>query len=304
VAAINCVRGCIHSLGEESFQFRRMMLTMASPPHEPESKQFLEAQLQATLNVIPAYTWYANPSGGLTFVNKRQADYLGLPKEHPLRSGIDTGAAWDSHLTFLHPGDQEYTRRIWSECLRTGSASELSFRVRNGEGAYRWFLCRAEPQLDAQGCIVRWFALLTDIDERKKVEQKLEAQEMELRQILDLTPQLIAVFGPHYRERLFINRTALEYHGLTLEEWRDAAPGALGHPDDSKRVKAIWDRAISSGSAFESEGRLRKSDGSYRWFLIRYNPVRDEEGKVLRWYAACADMTNQRGALISSLSSR
>ena len=103
-----------------------MMLTMASPPHEPESKQFLEAQLQATLNVIPAYTWYANPSGGLTFVNKRQADYLGLPKEHPLRSGIDTGAAWDSHLTFLHPGDQEYTRRIWSECLRAGSANTIA----------------------------------------------------------------------------------------------------------------------------------------------------------------------------------
>ena len=43
----------------------------------------LEAQLQATLNVIPAYTWYATPSGGLTFVNKRCADYLGLAKEHP-----------------------------------------------------------------------------------------------------------------------------------------------------------------------------------------------------------------------------
>jgi formate hydrogenlyase transcriptional activator len=138
--------------------------------------------------------------------------------------------------------------------------------------------------------------LLTDIDERKKAEQKLEAQEVELRQILDLTPQLIAVFGPHYRERLFINRIALEYHGLTLEEWRNAAPGALGHPDDAKRVRAIWDRAISSGSAFESEGRLRKSDGSYRWFLIRYNPVRDEEGKVLRWYAASADIDDRKRA--------
>ena len=123
---------------------------------------------------------------------------------------------------------------------------------------------------------------------------KVREQEAELRQILDLTPQLIAVFGPHYRERLFINRIALEYHGLTLDEWRDAAPGALGHPDDSKRVQAMWDRAISSGSAFESEGRLRKSDGSYRWFLIRYNPVRDEEGKVLRWYAACADIDDRK----------
>ena len=67
-----------------------------------------------------------------------------------------------------------------------------------------------------------------EIDERRKVEQKLETQETELWQILDLTTQLIAVFGPHYRERLFINLIALEYHGLTLHEWCNAAPGALG----------------------------------------------------------------------------
>jgi PAS domain-containing protein len=56
------------------------------------------AQLQATLNVIPAHTWYASPSGGPTFVNKRTADYLGLPKDHPLRFGIDVGARLDAHL--------------------------------------------------------------------------------------------------------------------------------------------------------------------------------------------------------------
>ena len=133
----------------------------------------LEEQLQATLNVIPAYTWYANPSGGLTFVNKRQADYLGLPKEHPLRSGMDTGAAWDSHLAYLHPDDQEHTSMVWSECLRTGSAIELSFRVRNGEGAYRWFLCRAEPVRAANGTLLCWVGVNLDIEERKKVEFEL-----------------------------------------------------------------------------------------------------------------------------------
>ena len=70
------------------------------------------AQLQATLNVIPAYTWYASPSGGLTFVNKRTADYLGLPKDHPLRFGIDVGAQWDAHLPFVHPDDREETRKL------------------------------------------------------------------------------------------------------------------------------------------------------------------------------------------------
>jgi len=115
-----------------------------------------EEQLQATLNVIPAYTWYADPSGALTFVNERLSDYLGLPKEHPLRFGIDTGASWDSHILLLHPDDQEESRRVWSTCLRTGRAGELSFRVRNAEGGYRWFLSRAEPLLASDGTLLYW----------------------------------------------------------------------------------------------------------------------------------------------------
>src|SRR5580658_10124513 len=90
--------------------------------------------LQATLNVVPAHTWYAAPSGGLTFVNKRTADYLGLPKDHPLRLGIDIGAQWDAHIQILHPDDQEGSRKAWSTCLCTGEAAEFSQRVRNARG--------------------------------------------------------------------------------------------------------------------------------------------------------------------------
>jgi PAS domain-containing protein len=72
-----------------------------------------QAQLQATLDVIPAYTWYAASSGGLTFVNKRTADYLGLPKDHPLRFGIDIGAQWNAHIPLLlHPDDHEEARKV------------------------------------------------------------------------------------------------------------------------------------------------------------------------------------------------
>src|ERR1700722_15596670 len=90
-----------------------------------------DAQLQATLNIIPAYAWYALPNGALTFVNERPADYLGLPTDHPLRFGTATGADWDSHIALLHPDDHEETRKVWSDCLRRGCASEVSFRVRN-----------------------------------------------------------------------------------------------------------------------------------------------------------------------------
>jgi PAS domain S-box-containing protein len=253
-------------------------------------------QLRKTLNTIPAYTWYAMPSGTLTFVNEAYADYLGLAQDDPLRLGVETSVPWDTHIHMVHPDDHRETLRVGETCNRTGAAGQATFRIRNSRGEYRWFLSRLEPLRAPDGTLLYWIGINLDIEELKCAEERIREQETELRQILDLTPQLIAVFGPHYQERLFINRTALEYHGLTLDQWRDAAPGALGHPDDSKRVKAIWDRALSSGSAFESEGRLRKSDGSYRWFLIRYNPVRNEEGKVLRWCAACTDIDDRKRA--------
>jgi formate hydrogenlyase transcriptional activator len=249
----------------------------------------LAAQLQATLDKIPAYTWYANPTGGLTFVNTRSADYLGLPSDHPLRLGTETHAAWDSHLAFVHPDDTEETRRVWSDCLKTGSAGEVSFRARNADGAYRWFLSRAEPLRANDGAILYWIGINLDIEDRKRAE-------IELRQMLDLAPQLIAVLGPK-RERLYVNRPALTYLGSTLDEWRQrvmGAPGSEAHPDDAERINAVGERAIVSGAPYELEVRLRAADGSYRWFLARYNPVRDDQGLIIRWYVACTDIDDRK----------
>ena len=128
-----------------------MKRTISNHDNRPQEALTRPAQLQVTLNVIPAYTWYAASSGGLICVNKRTADYLGLPKDHPLRFGIDIGAQWDAHITLLHPDDHEETRKAWSTCLRTGEAGEVSFRVRNAQGDYRWFLSRAEPLRASDG---------------------------------------------------------------------------------------------------------------------------------------------------------
>ena len=146
----------------------------------------LDAQLQATLNLIPAYVWYAVPAGALTFVNERIADYLGLPQDHPLRSGTANGAEWDSHIPLLHADDHEETRRVWSACLRTGSAGKVSFRVRSAEGDYRWFLSRAEPVRAIDGTLLYWIGVNLEIDEQKRAEQ-------ELRDIFETVPALVWV---------------------------------------------------------------------------------------------------------------
>src|SRR5258705_4071005 len=80
------------------------------------------AQLRKTLNTIPAYTWYAVPSGTLTFVNAQYADYLGLDKNDPLRSGVETSVPWDTHIELVHPDDREETLRVGAACNRTGTA--------------------------------------------------------------------------------------------------------------------------------------------------------------------------------------
>src|SRR5277367_1779607 len=146
------------------------MLAMDLQGYESESNRVFEAQLRATLDVIPAYTWYAVPPGALTFVNKRHADYLGLPKDHPLRLGIDTGASWDSHIPLLHPDDHDEARKLWSDALRTESAYQATFRVRNAQGEYRWYVTRAEPLRADDGVLLYWIGITLDIEEHKLAE--------------------------------------------------------------------------------------------------------------------------------------
>jgi formate hydrogenlyase transcriptional activator len=276
----------------------------ASQQYEPDSGDGLNvcsgeqqasfaAQLRKTLNMVPAHTWYAAPAGALTFVNDRTADYLGLPKDDPLRFGIDRGAAWDSHIPLLHPDDHDETRRVWSHCLRTGSPGNVSFRVRNAQGGYRWFVGCAEPLRASDGTLLFWIGINLDIEERMQLARALRKSEEELRQILDVTPQLVVVFGPH-RERLYANRIALDYFGVTFHEWRGRRPGAEVHPDDVERLQSNSDRAMPNGVPSEIEVRVRSGDGNYRWFLARYNPVRDDEGQVLRWYVACTDIEDRK----------
>jgi PAS domain S-box-containing protein len=131
---------------------------------------FAKEQLLATLNLIPGYTWYANRSGALTFVNQRSVEYLGLAKDDPLRFGIETGAAWDSHISLLHPDDYDEGRKFWSGCLASASGGETTVRVRNAEGRYRWHLCRAEPLLGEDGTPQGWIGINIDIEERKQAE--------------------------------------------------------------------------------------------------------------------------------------
>ena len=187
----------------------------------------------------------------------------------------------------IHPEDVETIVPKWRAALEAGEPFVGESRVRRADGEYRWFLHREEPLRNEAGEIVKWYGSSIEIHERKTAEQKIREQETELRQMLDLTPQQVAVFGSG-GERLYANRVALDYVGLSLEEWLQTPggvfrPGWFIHPDDRERAaRAFSDGSRSDGSAYEIELRVQGANGSYRWFLLRYNPVRDEHGQIIR----------------------
>jgi PAS domain S-box-containing protein len=260
-----------------------------------EQSRFV-AQLQANLNVIPAHTWYAAPSGGLIFVNKRTADYLGLPKDHPLRFGIDIGAQWDAHIPLLHPDEREESRKAWSNCLRMGEPAEFSQRVRNAQGDYHWFLSRVEPLRASDGCLLLWVGVNLDIEELKRTEQALRESEYKLRQIIDAVPSLLWSAGPD-GEPTHVSQRLLDYSGMRLEDFKHGGWEAFVHPADFPETAKAFYHAIQTGASYQAVHRLRRAaDGEYRWHHARSEPLRDREGRIIQWYGFSVDVDEAKKA--------
>src|SRR5450432_2928917 len=243
-----------------------------------------EENFRLVVDGIAALVAATTPEGKVEFINQQVVEYFGKTREE-LRD------RWPSEA--VHPDDRDAACAGWLEAVESGHPYEIDHRLRRHDGVYRWFRMRGRPSRDGQGRVVRWYVVLTDIDERKKAEQQLEEQEKELRQVLDLAPQLVTVYGPE-RERVYANRVALTYFGMSLDEWRRLPMGSDTHPDDLQRLKTpIW-HAFAEGGAFEVETRLRKHDGSYRWFLARGTPVRDQREQITRWHLGSTDIDDRK----------
>jgi formate hydrogenlyase transcriptional activator len=126
--------------------------------------------------------------------------------------------------------------------------------------------------------------------------RELATANVELRRIMDAIREAVVVLGPDGRT-LDANAFALDYWGLTLEEVRaEDARVQRFHPDDVARLREERRQALLRGEPFEAEQRVRRKDGQYRWFLIRYSPVRNDDGNIIRWYATATDIDDLKRA--------
>jgi formate hydrogenlyase transcriptional activator len=237
--------------------------------------------IRVVVDRIPAFTWSAHPDGSVEFVNQPWREYAGLSLEE------SQGWGWQ---VAIHRDDLPSLMQKWQQLLNSGEAGEFEARMRRHDGVFRWFLIRFEPFRDETGKIAMWYGVSTDIENLKQIEERLREDERELRQITDAIPQTVVVQDP-FGVPLYANQATLNYTGLTADDV--IAPTfreRIFHREDVKKFRNERKAALARGVPFEFEHRALGKDGKYRWFLVQYNPFRNERGQVTRWYATGTDI--------------
>jgi formate hydrogenlyase transcriptional activator len=246
-----------------------------------------EDKFRVMVDTIPTLAWCNLPDGSNEFLNQRWHDYTGLSEEE--------AHGWGWTVAF-HPDDLEKLLDTWKGLLLSGEPGEIEARLRRFDGEYRWFLIRAVPHRDQSAKIVSWYGIITDVEDRKRAEEKLRQDERDLRRITDAIPQTIIIQSPDGIP-LYANQTVLDYTGLTIEDVTTLDFRArIFHPEDIERVREERRAALLRGVPFEIEQRAMRKDGQYRWFLIHYNPFHDEQGRLVRWYATGTDIEDRKRA--------
>jgi PAS domain S-box-containing protein len=266
-----------------STRARIVQLEREALERQGDAEERLRAHVDRYKSLVLAIAqviWTHDANGGMTGEQVSWATYTGQRLDQYRNRG------W---LDAVHPDDRASTIDVWARAVFGGAPYDLEHRLRRHDGEYRYFSVRAVPVLADNGTIREWVGIHSDITERKRTEQTLRDGERRFRELADSMPQIVWAAGPdgHFD---YYNRRWYEFtgrpEGITGDEsWTDVV-----HPDDQKQCLERWHSATQSGDAYEIEYRLRERTGIYHWFLRRALPVRDQAGRITRWFGTCTNI--------------
>lgn len=251
-------------------------------------------RLRRIVDSTPALIHTARPDGYIDFFNQRWLNFFGQPIEKLL------GWEWTS---VIHPEDVEAFVQRWRESVATGKPFEAIARVRRADGEYRWMLHHKVAMCDEHRGIIEWHGSSIDIEERrrasltkaKRAEERIRQSERELRTVVEALPAFVGTALPDGSAD-FISHSWADYTGVSREQWQGLGWMSVLHPDDRDRVAVNWQAALAAGTSLEQELRFRRADGTYRWFLNCFFPLRDDEENVIKWYGVLFDIDDRKRA--------
>jgi PAS domain S-box-containing protein len=203
----------------------------------------------------------------------------------------------------LHPEDVLHNKPLVDQAIRGRSDFEVDYRLLLPNGAAKYIHVVGHPVVNASGDVIEIVGTAMDVTEQHEARaalqtafEQIKAEETELRQMTDAIASYIYVLRPD-GTALYANQTLLDYTGLTLEEvQREDQRARVFHPEDLERLREERHEALARGKPFELEQRALGKDGNYRWFLVRFNPLRDDHGNIIRWYATGTDIEDRKRA--------
>lgn len=243
-----------------------------------------EKRFRIVASRAPVGIFMADPNGDTVFVNSSWCTMAGMTPEEA------QGRGW---IQAMHPDDRERVLSEWAEAVRKGVSSKAEFRFVRRDGGVTWVHGTAVQLRDTNGRLTGYIGTVADFTERKEVELALRESEERFRMLADNIMQFAWICDPSGR-LTWVNRRFIDYTGLDLEASCGGKLSELHHPDYVAGALAKFQQHLDSGEMWEDSFPLRGRDGTYRWFLSRAMPIREESGRIARWFGTNTDITDWR----------
>jgi len=220
----------------------------------------------------------------------REVLYLSPGFERMWGVSADTVYANPQHWTdFIVAEDRERVRIAFDALTRDTPSVDVEYRIARPDGQMGWVRGRGFQVRDAAGRVIRLTGIVTDITESRRGAKALQESLDEFRSLAEAMPQIVWTALPD-GWNVYYNQKWYDYTGLTPDSTRGFGWHTPFHPDDQARALAAWQHAIATVSVYTLECRLRRSDGLYRWWLIRGVPIKDANGALVKWFGTNTDV--------------
>ncbi len=248
--------------------------------------EILGAGFQALAESLPQIVWILDSAGNNHYVNQRWTDFTGLNQQE------SSGGGWASAV---HAEDQNRVSVEWQNGVKSGEPFELEYRLRIRSGEHRWVMARGIPLFTKDGRLYGWLGTCTDVHSTRVAEQRVQERETHLRILAESIPQMVWTADADGNQD-WTNKRWCDFTGQTLEESVGAGWTKAVHPEDYERTVAAWNTAWLVGGDYEVTCRIRRADGLYFWHLERANAIRDESGKIVKWFGTCTNIDDNTKA--------
>ena len=237
---------------------------------------------------LQAIVWQCNPQTfQFTFVSRYAETVLG----YPIKRWLEEPAFWQDHL---YAEDRKYAVECRSEAVATGRPYDMEYRLIASDGRALWVRELGQMR-DSQNDSHELEGVIVDLSHKRSSTDALSERKLWLRQLIDAIPQQIWSIAADGKME-FCNARWREELGLTGEEAHGDGWHRILHPEEKTYVVQAWAETVRTGKPYELRHRHRMADGSFRWFLCRSIPLRDEQSKILRWLGSSTDIQEQKEA--------